>query len=113
MPHPDEPQPGFYRVRLVKDGVWVAVKIWRPCVCTIGEEQEHPWAEACDRYPRLLADIGTVRRFPESLWSFCWPIDAARYRFMTADAAFESTYQPDMPLANPRRPVDYAEIPRL
>ena len=56
----DQEQPGFYQLRLVKNGAYVAARIFRECHCTVNGGADcaaHDWCESCDRFPPLRAEI--------------------------------------------------------
>ena len=56
----NKPEPGYFKMRLVRGGPWVPARIRRVCQCTVNggdEERDHDWQESCDRNPPLSADI--------------------------------------------------------
>jgi hypothetical protein len=109
----DKPEPGTYRIKRVKGGVWTPVLIWRPCLCTIGQD-EHEWTPACDRYPPLRALIdGWEDADPLKVWNYCRPIDRAEYEFLCADHSWARSNDPDSPQANPKQPVNLGKLPPI
>lgn len=106
-----DPQIGFYRARLVKNGPWVPARIWRECHCTVNggdDNAAHDWRDTCDRYPPLVAEVdGQLRNVV-----IVWPslignaISKADFDFMTADAEWCRQNAPSEPIANPRQSVD-------
>lgn len=109
------PEIGFYRMKLVKDGPLMAARIWRPCSCTVtgGDAQlEHPWQEACDRFPRLVGEIDGRRVDPDRIWeSKSEPIDEAEFKFLRDDAKWCRENAPAEPRANPDQPIDLLSAP--
>jgi hypothetical protein len=114
-PHLARPEPGLYRIRRVKGGVSVPVKIWRPCLCTIGgSDEEHQWTPACDRFPALRALIdGWEDADPMTVWNSCRPIEPAEYEFLVNDHAWARSHAGHLPQANPRLPVNLEELDPL
>jgi hypothetical protein len=112
--HISRPEPGFYRMKRVKGGVWVPVRVWRPCRCTIGGEAEHEWSDACDRHPPLRALIdGHEDADPLPLWTWLHPITEAEYWFLVEDHAWARANAPELPEADPQRPVDLGKMKPL
>lgn len=70
--HPDEPECGWFKTRLVKGGPWVAVKIW------VEQEIDSETGElTAPETVRCEAD--GMRRNPNRLWTFLTPISRAEY----------------------------------
>lgn len=111
----DHPEPGFFRIRRTKGGVWTPVRIWRPCLCTIGgQDEEHEWTDACDRYPGLSALVdGWETVDPLEIWMNCHPIEQAEYEFLVNDHAWARSNAPHLPEASPRRPVNLSDMDPL
>ena len=107
----NEPTPvsGFYRTRLVRQGPWVACRVWwedgerdpetnellsdQILRCTVAGTDVDPW----EWWPRLCL----------------YPIDKAAYDYMVADAEWARKYAPHHPKANPTKPVNAALMPPL
>lgn len=113
----NEPQPGLYRMRLVKGGPWVAARIHRTCHCTVngGDASDaHEWRDGCDRFPALQGEVDGRSRDPVSIWhSRIERIDEAEYRFLTDAAAWDRKHAPEAPGANPDKPIDPLTTPTL
>lgn len=113
----NEPQPGLYRMRLVKGGPLVAARIHRPCCCTVngGEANaEHPWRDDCDRFPPLRGEVDGRPRDAISVWhSRIERITEAEFRFLRDASAWDRKHAPDAPGANPDKPVDLLSAPTL
>lgn len=110
----DQPVPCLMRKRLVKGGPYVACRILRLCHCTHGAAAGHDWSDACDRYPPLSAEInGHVDERDDAvdrLWTSAEIIDAANWRLMTAQAAWDARHNPDAPSQRPREAVNLREV---
>lgn len=66
-----------------------------------------------DRSPVLLAFVGGEEADPFEQWSFVAgnPISAIDYETMLAQHAWDRTYAPASPGANPRQPVNIRQLP--
>ena len=111
----NDPQPGFFKVRLVRGGPLVPAALCRPCCCTIGgghDNTPHDWTEACDRYPQLTAFVDGVERFEwvRRVWEYGYESTASEYDLMTRKRAWDETYDPASPAANPTKPVDFDNL---
>jgi hypothetical protein len=103
----DRPEPGFFRMRLVRGGVFVGARIYRPCPM-------HPeTCEALDRWFDLEAEIDGEPADVLRVWESGDPITPAEFAYLDARGAWARRVVPDHPFANPRRPVTWAEIPVL
>ena len=107
----DQPQPGFFSMRLTKGGPLVAARIARECRCTINGEIGHEWRDTCDRYPPLMAEIDGEMAEVERVWTSGREITFAEYRFMLADAEWCRQNAPSDPKARPREAVDFRSMP--
>lgn len=102
----DQPVPGRYRRRLVKGGPWVPVLIFVPCPID-------PYTgEQLDRSRRLLCLVGEdwADAWEQWTWVAGQPISRIDYDLMIAQAAWDRTYAPLSPGANPRLPVDLSQL---
>lgn len=109
------PQPGFFKLRLVRQGPWVPAIIWQPCPMIEPEPLEATsdpadWCHPTDpwRGPRWLrARIGDDEADPLEVWMRGKRITAAEYHHRVALAAWATVWKPDeAPEANPRAKVD-------
>ena len=108
----DLPRSGFFKTRLVKDGPWLAAKIFpTPCHCTVngGDDNEpHLWKITCDRYPhpKLSAEVDGEISDPSRVWGYSNEIDRDEYQYLLQSSAWDKENDPDSPYANPDKPVD-------
>lgn len=116
------PEPGYFRMRLVKGGPWVAARIWRPCHCSInGAENDladsgfdvHEWLPTCDRFGPLAAECNGKEVEPGWVWERGQHISEHEYKFLVQDAAWAKAHAPDDPMANPTKPIDLNALPPL
>jgi hypothetical protein len=109
------PEPGWYRVRLVRGGPWVPARIvleptpdpWfpenpmdRPCY----------WSTVVNGEPSKLTEIVPGK----DVWRIHeWGerIDKETYDLMVEQAAWDKRYDPASPLANPDKRVDLSTAP--
>ena len=112
----DEPQPGFFRTRIVKGGPLVVAEIrYGPALDPdTGDtlDRPHLWeALIAGRHVRTPSpdpiEAGVFR-----IWGIADPIDEATARFMMADAAWCAEHAPARPQANPRRPARLRDAPK-
>ena len=96
----DAPQPGYYRRKLVKNGPWVAARIW------IEEERDEAGELQSEQKFFCLVDGKPVDAFEAWTWLANRPITEAEYRFMVDDAAWCREYAPHEPKANPTTPIN-------
>lgn len=104
--HPDDPQPGFYECRLVKDGPFVAARIWM-------HQPTDPETGDLIGDEVLQCEIAGQHRDAAEAWSWLCarPIPESQFEFMTADAEWTRTYAPHEPKANPREAVNWLTVP--
>jgi hypothetical protein len=118
----DTPRPGFYRCRLIRGGISVAVQIYfgRPMV----------GGELLDRSPRMCAVVdgrtdredyddegnylGRVPLDPilDDIWTHCCgePITPGEYEFMTRRRVWAKEHDDTHPAANPRQRIDVLKL---
>ncbi|MFD2207186.1 hypothetical protein [Kiloniella antarctica] len=104
------PQPGYFKTRLVKNGPWVAARIWRECECTIGGGIPHISRPSCDRAGWLMAEANGVEADPFKVW-INTSITKEEFEYFTATKQWAEESAPFMPEANPRKAVDLNELP--
>lgn len=95
----NEPQPGYYRRRLVKDGPFVPCRIW------VEEERDEAGDLIADQKFFCLVNGRAADAFDQWSWLASHPISEADYEFMTEDADWCRKYAPDDPKANPTKPI--------
>ena len=102
----NDPQPGFYKTRLVKKGPWVPARIyWQ------GERDEETGELIEDE--RLFCEIDGRPADPFDRWTYLCgnPITEAEFNLMTADAAWCRENAPTDPKATPLSPINIREMP--
>ena len=97
------PEPGFFRIKLTKGGPWVPAIIYRPCPIEFEPQTFQP----VDRHYRLVAEVDGKLVDMSRVWTSGERITMAEYLFLTADHAWARLYRPDLPEANPERPIDF------
>lgn len=104
----EEPQPGWYRTRLVRGGVYVGARIWLD-------------AERCPESGDLLSDevlraeVDGKPADPHDVWMRCAdePVSAEEYAFLIADRRHARDWRPNDPEATPRAPVNLNSMPPI
>lgn len=113
----DQPEPGFFRLRLVRGGPWVCARIFLPCPFDIwsGEPTERPrqLLAEIDEEGDLDPAIGMRLVAPHRVWHYGEVITAREFAFLRADAKWARHNSPTDPKAQPRKKVDPLDIPRL
>jgi len=110
----DVPQPGFFRLRLVRGGPWIPALIYAPCPF-----DEDGWPVDPYRAPvgaqrwSLRALIGGRDDDPLRVWQYGQRCTAREYHKMVAAKTRAETYAPHEPEANPWHPIDLAHQPSL
>ena len=99
------PEPGFYRLRLVKNGPWVPVRIW------LEDGERDPETNELTSDQVLRAKVGDQDRDPLKIWTFLWDITEEEYYFLLSRAHWAVAHNPKAPEANPTRPINPTDIP--
>ena len=100
-----QPGPGCFKVRLVKQGPWVAAKldiIDGVCRCTINGEQRAP-----EETYRWVAEIG------DAAYPLGPRIEQAEYDQMLAYVEWAEANAPDDPVLAPRQPLHLRRLKSL
>lgn len=97
--HEDDPQCGWYRMRKVKNGPWVAVEIF--CI----SEKDENGELIDDEY--FMARINGLVCSPYEIWTYLTPISRAEY------VELEKRPLRDPRAADPMKPIDLAAAPTL
>lgn len=99
--HEDNPQAGFYRMRLVKNGPFVPVAIW------IEKTVDETTGELLDD-ERYVALVNGKPEDPARIWTYCAarPIEEDEYRYHLEMGQWAAEHQPDHPAAHPRKPIN-------
>ena len=72
----DDPQPGFYKIRMVRNGPFVPVEIWL-------EQEVDPETGELTADERLRAICNGEPRDPVKIWLYCRAISAEEYDGLT------------------------------
>jgi len=105
------PTPGYYRMRLVRNGPRVAVSIWYGEPVMDGETLDRSPRWCCEIDGRTTDERGELFHV-EQAWPFCAkePITHAEYLYLINHAAWARYNAPDHPKATPRRPIDFHKL---
>ena len=100
-----DPQPGWYKRRLVRGGPWVPARIWLYSEVDDAGELLAPEI--------LQAECNGAWADPDDLWSYVAanPITEAEFKFLSATIEWTQTNAPQEPMANPRQAVDWTAVP--
>lgn len=101
----DTPAAGFYKIRMVRNGPFVPVRIWhgpsRDPVTGELLDRSHLWH--AERRGRII-EIHHV--WP---WAGRFPIDEREYNYMLSLVTWADDHAPQAPEATPRQPVDFSK----
>jgi hypothetical protein len=104
----DRPEPGYWLVRLIKDGPWVPAAIVR--VQTMHEPGEPD--NLMERSPFLAAEIAGDTVAVDEVWQRRGqPITADEYVQRVAQIKWARQHAPHDPIANPRERIDPLTAP--
>lgn len=99
------PEPGYFRLRLVRHGPWVPARIVR--------RPDGQW-QAIVNGESYRADPDPGRApWVFRIWHGGRVIDRAAYLEMLRVKGWAQAHQPDHPAANPRKPIDLTAAPPL
>lgn len=99
-PRIDQPQPGFYRYRRVRNGPWLAARIWRDD--SIPERPAVLLAEMDGR------DIPVIEAWPSLAGN---SITEAEYQHLSNVRSWAKESAPSAPEAHPTKPINLAAQP--
>lgn len=103
---PAEPQSGWYRRRLIKDGPWVPARIWRQ------QDTDFMTDRPSDNFTMMCAVGDTVRKAVDQWnWLLNNPIPKAEYDYMMMRRDWAKRWAPTEPEANEESPVDWLKVP--
>jgi len=107
--NPDQPKPGYYRMRLRSGGAFVGVRIW------FGAPLDPVTGEEMDRSHRFQALINGTYAEMDRVWPKCAgdPITEAEYQHLCATQKWAQQHAPESALADPRRKFDPLTSPML
>lgn len=112
------PEPGYFRLRLVKRGPWVPALIWQPCPMVIPVPLEltpapEDWCRPAERSRPLRATIGTSEANPFEVWISGYFITAQEYLYRLDLQKWATRHAPRQPEAKPKQSVDLTDLPAL
>lgn len=113
----DEIRPGYYRVRKVRNGPWIAAEITvQDGMILISEDGAGAaLGVSSAMYEDLIVEsITEGQAFSHPLLRCAWfgePIDEAEYRHLIALGAWARQHRPSHPAAQPDRPIDRNTVP--
>jgi len=104
----NEPQEGFYRRRLVRNGMWVPARIW----WERGEIDPESGHQMSDDVLHCLVDGKPANPYDQWIFLAGHPLKGgeAEYNFMVDDAAHARKHRPGDPKATPRKPIDCSKM---
>lgn len=104
-PITENPEPGFFKRRLVKGGPWVPVAIW------IEAERDEAGDLLSDEVVKCTVDGRLVD--VDSHWTYCAgsPITEAEFDYLSRVSSYAKASDKREPLANPRKPIDPLKFP--
>lgn len=104
--HPDTPQCGWFKRKLVKGGIYVAARIWLFSETDIGT------GELLDD-EIYQCEVDGQRADPFEQWSYLAsnPITEAEYNYLVALREHAVRHEPDHPMSDPRKAVDWLRAP--
>lgn len=109
----NQPQPGYFKMRLVRKGPFVPAIIYMPCPCVPQGFAIAPcqWLEPTERSRFLIAEIDGGDAEVERVWIGGHPIDLPEWQYLTDAAAWDRDNAPYAPATNPRRSINLNEMP--
>lgn len=100
----DLPETGFFRVRLVRGGPWVAAEL--------RQDGAGRWQAWVDGQPREPAHPDPAQAdFVFHVWHYGERITESEHAFLLAQAAHARVHEPDSPAANPTRAIRIGDLP--
>lgn len=104
--HPDDPECGWFKIKLVKNGPYVPARIW------LYQEIDSETGELCDD-EKFQAELNGQYADPYSqwIWMSARPITKAEYDWMMAVREYALANAQDEPAANPRQPINHLKTP--
>lgn len=104
--HPDDPQCGYFKRKMVGGGVFVPARIWLVAETDIGT------GELLDD-EIFQCEVDGQRADPVEQWSYLAanPISEQEFQYMTALRNHAVRHEPDHPMADPRKAVNWLRVP--
>lgn len=108
LPQIGRPVEGLYKIRLVRDGPWTAVRLWNGPP----PDPDQP-GQFLDRHWRWQATINGESVEVDRVWPFCFKnrVDQAEYDFLVRKVRHGQLWQPDLPEASPENKIDKLKAP--
>lgn len=109
----------LYRARLVRDGVFVAVRVWFGPPLVDGEELDRSprWQAQIDGAPTARAVLMMGETLPVDVDGVTLrgieAVDEAEYQYLLAHGNWAKRYAPSHPRATPRAKPDLRRMPSL
>ena len=105
----DQPQPGFYFTKLVKNGPRVPARIW------IEAERHGPRDDAGKYLVRevIRCKVGDDLIDAMQAWPSLRPITEAEWKYLDAAREWARDYAPHLPEARPREAINLDQQPPL
>ncbi len=105
------PRPGYFKLKLVRDGPWVPAVIFYPCPHSTPEEQADPdhWCGEIKDHTELVAVADGRRVKVDRVWLFAEFCEFKEYRYLMELRGWAKKHSPAE--ADARRPVDIRRMP--
>lgn len=101
-----EPECGWYKLRLVKHGPWVPARIW------VEQDIDEASGELIsDEVMRCEVDGQYADPGERWLWLAHNPIPESEFNYLTATRRYATDHAPNEPMADPRKAVNWLEVP--
>ena len=102
----ENPECGFFKRRLVKDGPFVPARIWM-------HQPTDPETGDLVGDETLQCEVDGQFADAEQQWSWLNgnPITEAEFNYLTELRRWSEQHAPDEPYANPRQPTDWLRVP--
>lgn len=104
--HESEPQPGLYKMRLVRGGPWV------PVLIEIDQSIDPETGELITD-EKLRAEVDGRPADPYEIWTRCafHPVTEQEFQYMHDAATWDRRHDPGAPAANPHSKIDHLKTP--
>lgn len=97
----DLPEKGFYKLRLIRRGLWVPVMLWR---------WRGVWYAVVDGRTHR---VDGVRLDPYEVWPFVQRVSHWEYAFQKKRARWAREHAPEHPAATPNQAIDRRKLKPL
>lgn len=101
----ENPECGWFKRRLVKDGPFVPARIW------LYQPTDENGDLVGDEV--MQCEVNGKYADPETQWSWLCgnPITEAEFNYLTASLAWSAEHAPDEPMANVSQKIDWLKVP--